>query len=211
VGYGMTEAPTAVAWTDGSPASAPGHCGRAQPQIEIAILGEGDRPLPPGEVGEICIGPARTGAWAGVYTPMLGYWDRPDASAEALRGGRYHSGDLGLVDEAGNLSIRGRRGELILRGGANVYPAEVECLIQAIPGVAGCAVFGIPDARLGQRVVAAVELLPGVALDPEAILDHLRPQLARYKLPERIAIVPALPRNAMRKVLKRDLAALFNG
>ena len=211
VGYGMTEAPTAVAWTDGSPASAPGRCGRAQPQVEIAILGEGDRPLSFGEVGEICIGPARTGAWAGVYTPMLGYWDRPEASAEALRGGLYHSGDLGLVDESGTLFLRGRRSELILRGGANVYPAEVERVIQEIPGVAACAVFGIPEARLGQRVVAAVELLPGVELDPEAILAQLRPQLARYKLPERIAIVPALPRNAMRKVLKRDLAALFNG
>jgi long-chain acyl-CoA synthetase len=211
VGYGMTEAPTAVTWTDGSPATAPGLCGRAQPQVEIAILGEGDLPLPPGEVGEICIGPARTGAWAGVYTPMLGYWDRPEASAEALRGGFYHSGDLGLVDEAGTLTIRGRRSELILRGGANVYPAEVERVIAEIPGIASCAVFGLPDARLGQRVVAAVELLPGAALDADAILAQLRPQLARYKVPERIAIVSALPRNAMRKVIKRGLAALFAG
>ena len=211
VGYGMTEAPTAVTWTDGSPASQPGVCGRAQPQIEIAIRDSEDRALPPGEIGEICVGPARTGAWAGVYTPMLGYWNRPEASTEALRGGLYRSGDLGLVDETGTLFIRGRRSELILRGGANVYPAEVERAIEEIPGVAGCAVLGIADARLGQRVVAAVELLPGAALDADAILEDLRPRLARYKLPERIALVAELPRNAMRKVIKRELAALFDG
>ncbi|HZO10353.1 MAG TPA: long-chain fatty acid--CoA ligase, partial [Myxococcota bacterium] len=209
VGYGMTEAPTAVTWTDGTPPTLPGICGRAQPQLEISIRGEHDRELAPGEIGEICVGPARAGPWAGVYTPMLGYWRRPEASAEALRGGLYRTGDLGFLDAGGTLFVRGRRSELILRGGANVYPAEVERVLQQIPGVAGCAVFGIPDARLGQRVVAAVEPLPGVVLDPEAILARLRPELARYKLPERIAIVASLPRNAMRKVIKRDLAALF--
>jgi acyl-CoA synthetase (AMP-forming)/AMP-acid ligase II len=142
---------------------------------------------------------------------MLGYWNRPEATAEALRGGVYRSGDLGLLDATGTLFLRGRRSELILRGGANVYPAEVERALAEVPGVAGCAVLGIPDARLGQRVVAAVELAPGAALDAEAILAALRPNLARYKLPERIAIVAALPRNAMRKVRKHELAALFAG
>ena len=229
VGYGMTEAPTAVTWSDGkaaepprseaepseggppqgSGAPEPGLCGRALPQIEIAILGEEGQRLAPGKVGEICVGPAREGPWAGVYTPMLGYWNRPEATAEALRDGLYHSGDLGLLDARGTLFIRGRRSELILRGGANVYPAEVERVIQEIPGVAGCAVLGVPDRRLGQRVVAAVEPAPGASLRGEEILAYLAPRLARYKLPERVEIVAKLPRNAMRKVLKRELEALF--
>ncbi len=249
VGYGMTEAPTAVTWTDEGKAAEPprseakpsgggpppgkaaeplrseakpsgggppkdpslqsGRCGRALPQVEIAIVAADGRRVAPGEIGEICIGPARAGPWAGVYTPMLGYWNRPDATAEALRDGLYHSGDVGLLAPDGTLFIRGRRSELILRGGANVYPAEVERVIQEMPGVAGCAVLGIPDRRLGQRVVAAVEPESGASLRGEDVLAHLAPRLARYKLPERIEIVAALPRNAMRKVLKRELEALF--
>jgi len=209
VGYGMTEAPTAVTWSDGAAALQPGLCGRALPQVEIAILADDGRRLPPGEVGEICIGPAREGPWAGVYTPMLGYWNRPDASAEALRDGLYHTGDLGLLTADGTLFVRGRRSELILRGGANVHPAEVEREIQQIPGVAGCAVLGIPDRRLGQRVAAAVELQPGARLAADEILARLARRLARYKLPDRIEIVPKLPRNAMNKVPKRELLGLF--
>jgi acyl-CoA synthetase (AMP-forming)/AMP-acid ligase II len=209
VGYGMTEAPTAVTWSTGESSPQPGLCGRPQPQVEISIVGEDGARLAPGEIGEICVGPAREGPWAGVYTPMLGYWERPEASAEALREGLYHTGDLGLVDAEGTLFIRGRRSELILRGGANVYPAEVERLIQQIPGVAGCAVLGIPDRRLGQRVVAAVEREPGASLGGDEIRAYLAPHLARYKVPERVEIVAELPRNAMSKVLKRELSKLF--
>jgi acyl-CoA synthetase (AMP-forming)/AMP-acid ligase II len=209
IGYGMTEAPTAVAWSDGAEAPAPGLCGRPLPQVELAIAGDDGRRLPAGEVGEICIGPAREGPWAGVYTPMLGYWRRPDATTAAFRDGTYRTGDLGLLAEDGNLYVRGRRNELILRGGANVYPAEVERVLAECPGVAGSAVFGVPDPRLGERVVAAVEPAPGAALSPSALLAFLRPRLARYKLPERIALVARLPRNAMGKVRKRELAPLF--
>jgi acyl-CoA synthetase (AMP-forming)/AMP-acid ligase II len=209
VGYGMTEAPTAVTWSDGSAAPEPGLCGRALPQVEILILDEGGSPCAPGEVGEICVAPARKGAFAGVYTPMLGYWNRPEVGAEALRAGVYHSGDLGVLDRDGTLFIRGRRNELILRGGANVYPAEVERALQELPGVAGCAVLGLPDARLGQRVVAAVESEPGASLSEEALREGISQRLARYKVPERIALVESLPRNAMSKVVKRALEPLF--
>jgi long-chain acyl-CoA synthetase len=211
VGYGMTEAPTAVTWSTGASAPEPGLCGRPLPQLEIAILDEGGRRLPANEVGEICVGPAREGPWAGVYTPMLGYWKRPEATAEVLRDGLYHTGDLGLLDAEGTLFIRGRRSELILRGGANVYPAEVERVIQEVPGVAGCAVLGVPDRRLGQRVVAVVEPEPGASLRGDDIRAYLVPRIARYKLPERIELVAKLPRNAMSKVLKRELVALFGG
>ena len=209
IGYGMTEAPTAVTRAEGEPAPEPGLCGRALPQIEITIRDEAGRELPPGEEGEICVGPARQDAWAGIYTPMLGYWNRPDATAEALRGGCYHTGDLGVLRQDGTLFIRGRRSELILRGGANVYPAEVERVLKQHPGVADAAVLGIPDTRLGERVVAVVVLEPGADATPDALRAHCLSELARYKAPERIAIAAELPKNAMSKVIKPRLAPLF--
>jgi len=145
----------------------------------------------------------------GVYTPMLGYWNQPEETAKALRGGVYHTGDLGFVDERGDLYIRGRRNELILRGGANVYPAEVERVLAEHPAVAASAVLGRPDARLGQRVVAAVQLAAGAEASPDELASFARERLARYKVPEQIALVAALPRNAMGKVVKRELEALF--
>jgi acyl-CoA synthetase (AMP-forming)/AMP-acid ligase II len=126
-----------------------------------------------------------------------------------LRGGRYHTGDLGMLDEAGNVYVRGRRNDLILRGGANVYPAEVERVLASLEGVTGAAVLGIPDDRLGERVVAAVELRPGTALSEEVLRSHVAEHLARYKIPDRVLVVPALPRNSMQKVVKRELHDLF--
>jgi acyl-CoA synthetase (AMP-forming)/AMP-acid ligase II len=209
IGYGMTEAPTAVTHAEGEPSPRPGLCGRALPQCEIQIRDAQRRPLPPGEEGEICVGPAREGPWAGVYTPMLGYWQQPDATAQALRDGYYHSGDVGVLEPDGTLFIRGRRNELILRGGANVYPAEVERVLQEDPRVAESAVLGLPDERLGQRVVAAVVLEPDAQATPADLQARCRAQLARYKVPERIVLVDALPRNAMSKVVKPRLVPLF--
>jgi len=209
IGYGMTEAPTAVTRAEGAPVEQPGLCGRALPQVEISIRDESGRVLPPGQEGEICVGPAREGRWAGLYTPMLGYWRKPDATAQALRGGVYHTGDLGVQEPDGTLYIRGRRSELILRGGANVYPAEVERVLQEHPGVAAAAVLGRPDPRLGQRVVAAVQLGANASVTVEELESFARERLARYKVPERIALVSSLPRNAMGKVVKSKLADLF--
>jgi len=209
IGYGMTEAPTAVTRSDGRAAPRPGLCGKPVPQIEILILDEKDQPVEPGEVGEICVAPARSGPWVGAYTPMLGYWNQPKETEKALRGGVYHTGDLGFVDEQGDVYIRGRRNELILRGGANVYPAEVERVLCEHPAVAACAVLGRPDPRLGQRVVAAVQLAAGAAADAAQLAAFGRERLARYKVPEEFAFVAALPRNAMGKVQKRELEPLF--
>jgi long-chain acyl-CoA synthetase len=211
IGYGMTEAPTAATRAEGEPQSRPGRCGAALPQVEITIRDDQGRALPAGEEGEICVGPARRGAWAGVYTPMLGYWNRPEATALALAGGVYHSGDVGVLEPDGTLYIRGRRSELILRGGANVYPAEVERVLLEHPAVAEAAVLGIPDRRLGERVVAAVVLEPDASVGVDALRDHCRALLARYKVPEAIAVLDAFPRNAMSKVIKRELHALFEG
>jgi acyl-CoA synthetase (AMP-forming)/AMP-acid ligase II len=210
IGYGMTEAPTAVSWSDGSVPSAPGLCGKALPQVEIEIVDEAGRVLTAGEIGEITVRPARSGPYAGAYTPMLGYWRKPEATAAALRDGRYHTGDLGLFAEDGNLYIRGRRNELILRGGANVYPAEVERALQAHPDVEYAAVFGLADARLGERVVAVVQPHAGRSAPAEDVLRAFcAERIARYKVPDRIASAAALPRNAMGKVVKRELRALF--
>jgi long-chain acyl-CoA synthetase len=140
---------------------------------------------------------------------MLGYWNKPEETEQALRGGVYHSGDLGFIDERGDLYIRGRRNELILRGGANVYPAEVERVLAEHPAVAASAVFGRPDTRLGQRVVAAVQLAAGASAGAEQLAAFARERLARYKVPEEIVLVAALPRNAMGKVVKRELEPLF--
>ncbi len=210
IGYGMTEAPTAVTWSDGQVPTMPGLCGRPLPQCCIEILDPEGRVLPQGEIGEICVSPAREGPFAGLYTPMLGYWGKPDATRAALAGGRYHTGDLGFLDVDGNLYIRGRRNELILRGGANVYPAEVERVLQAHPAVAAAAVFGRPDPRLGERVVAAVELRPGASASEEGLRAYALEQLARYKVPEKIRFTPQMPRNAMNKIVKRELHPLFD-
>ena len=209
IGYGMTEAPTAVTRAEGGPSPRPGLCGVALPQVEIRICDERGRPRPAGEEGEICIAPAAEGEWAGVYTPMLGYWRRPEETARALRGGVYHSGDVGVLEQDGTLYIRGRRSELILRGGANVYPAEVERVLQEDPCVDEAAVFGVADERLGERVVAAVTLAPDATASPESLRERCLTQLARYKVPDRIAIVEEMPRNAMSKIVKRRLLPIF--
>jgi len=205
IGYGMTEAPTAVARSDGAAAPRPGLCGRALPQVELSVRDEQGRALPSGEVGEVCVGPATSGPWAGIYTPMLGYWERPEETARALRDGVYHTGDLGLLDESGQLFLRGRRSELILRGGANVYPAEVERVLRAHPEVADCAVLGVPDERLGERVAAAVVAAAGAAPGPDELRRFALERLARYKVPERWSFETSLPRNAMGKVVKMEL------
>lgn len=209
IGYGMTEAPTAVSWYQDDKPPLPGLCGFAIPQVCLEVLGEDGLPLPPGEVGEICVRPAEDGPLANVYTPMLGYWQKPEATALALRDGRYHTGDLGMIDTEGRLFIRGRRNELILRGGANVYPAEVERVLTSRDEVASAAVLGVPDDRLGERVVAAVQLEAGAEIDEASLRNHARENLARYKVPDVIRIVEELPRNAMNKVVKGRLRPLF--
>ncbi len=209
IGYGMTEAPTAVTRSDAKGSPRPGLCGRAVPQVRIEIRDEAGGVPPSGEVGEICVGPAEEGPWAGIYTPMLGYWNQPEATTEALRGGLYHSGDLGFLDAEGDLFIRGRRNDLILRGGANVYPAEVERVLQGDPRVADCAVLGVPDPRLGQRVVAVVQLSDGANAYNDELRDVCAAELARYKIPVEVRFVDGLPRNAMGKIVKRELGPLF--
>jgi acyl-CoA synthetase (AMP-forming)/AMP-acid ligase II len=193
----------------GSP-NLPGICGTPLPWIAIEIRDDAGVKLPTGEVGEICVAPAETGPFAGIYTPMLGYWKKPDETREALRDGVYRTGDLGCLDAGGTLFIRGRKKELILRGGANVYPAEIERVLHGDPRVRACAVVGRPDPRLGERVVAFVELAPGAVVAAEELRARCAAELARYKVPEDFRFVDAMPRTPMGKIRKPDLRALFD-
>ena len=128
----------------------------ALPHVTVTVRDDEGVLVGAGEVGEVCVGAAEDGLFAGAYTPMLGYWNRPEATAEALRDDTLRTGDLGYLTADGDLVITDRKGDLIVRGGANVYPAEVERVLHEDPHVAGCAVVGVPDERLGERVVAAV-------------------------------------------------------
>jgi O-succinylbenzoic acid--CoA ligase len=196
--YGLSEAPTVVSIDDADGTHAPGGSGRPLPHLAIHVVDD-----------EICIAPQSDGEWAGVYRPMLGYWQRDDATAETLRGGMLHTGDLGFVDDDGFLHIRDRKSLLIIRGGGNVYPAEIERVLHELPEVEACAVVGIPDERLGERVAVAVHLRDGATVGETELRAHCSANLAKYKVPERWLFVDGFPRNSMGKIQRRDLPALF--
>lgn len=196
--YGLSEAPTVVTNDIPGGRHVPGASGVALPHLDVHIVD-----------GEVCVGGRTTGEWAGVYRLMLGYWEKPEATAETLRGGVLHTGDLGYLDDDGYLHIRDRKSLVIIRGGANVYPAEVERVVHELPEVAACAVVGIPDERLGERVMAAVELRPGASLTADELTTHCLANLAKYKVPERWIFVDEFPRNSMGKIQRRELVALF--
>jgi acyl-CoA synthetase (AMP-forming)/AMP-acid ligase II len=166
---------------------------------------------PANGVGEITVRAQVSGPWGGLYRPMLGYHRRSAETAETaetLRDGVLYTGDIGELDDDGNLIVRDRRQVLILRGGANVYPAEVERVLSELAGVSGAAVIGTPNDRLGQRVAAAVELTPGSDLTVDDLRAHCLRHLARYKVPEQWRF-SSLSRNAMGKVVRSDVERLF--
>jgi len=201
--YGLTEAPTIVTidprpTPGGADPHRSGASGVALPHLALSI-----------QSGEICFAAAEEGPWAGVYRPPLGYWQRPDASAELLAGGLVHTGDIGVIDSDGYLSVRDRKNQLILRGGANVYPAEVERVLLAMPEVEAAAVVGLPDERLGQRVGAAVQLAAGASVTTDELAAVCARELARYKVPERWVMVGSFTRNSMGKIDRRALGELF--
>ena len=206
--YGLSEAPSVVTIDARDGDHRTGASGRPLPHLAVSAHDDDGVRLPPGEPGEICVRPVVEGPWAGFYRPMLGYLDRPDATADSLAGGLLHTGDIGFVDTDGFVHVSDRKNLLILRGGANVYPAEVERVLGTAPGVAGCAVFGVPDERLGERVAAMVEPLAGQQIDVAAVTAYCLERLAKYKVPESITEIDALPRNAMGKVSRAEVAVL---
>lgn len=201
--YGMTElSPTVTVLNPedhrrGDPARLRS-AGRATTATEIRIVGPDDCELPRGEVGEIVArGPSI----------MLGYWQMPEATAEALRGGWMHTGDMGRMDEDGYITLVDRLKDMIITGGENVYSVEVESALATHPSVAALAVIAVPDPKWGERVHAVIVPRPGVTPSAEALTDHCRATLAGYKLPRSFAFVDALPLSAAGKVLKNVLRA----
>ncbi|MBV9485491.1 MAG: AMP-binding protein [Frankiaceae bacterium] len=195
--YGLTEAPTVVSIDPVGTERREGASGQVLPHLEVST-GDGE--------GEITVSARADGDWAGRWRPYLGTWDGHGVAPN--RDAVLATGDVGTV-ESGWLSVRDRLKLLIVRGGANVYPAEVERVLLGVDGIAGAAVFGVPDARLGERVGAVVELSGGVAVDVETLREACATALAAYKVPERFAIVDALPRNAMGKVVRTGLVDLL--
>ena len=191
--YGMTE--TGMLTTnplDGP--RRPGTVGCPFPGQEI-LVGEPSAPLPPYQVGAV---------WTRGPNVFQGYWQQPEASAEAFRDGWFNTGDLGFLDEMGVLTLVGRGKELIITGGFNVYPREVEEMLQTHPGVAEAAVVGLPDADLGERVVAVI-VPHSPAPSAEELMEYCRARLAPYKKPREVRFAAALPRNAMGKIQKTVL------
>jgi O-succinylbenzoic acid--CoA ligase len=140
---------------------------------------------------------------------FAGYLGDEAATAERLRDGWLRTGDLGRIDAEGRLQVLGRRDELIISGGENVHPAEVEAVLRSLPGVADAAVVGQPDSRWGSVPVAAVVAAPGADVDGEALRERCRERLAPYKVPQRVLLVTALPRNAGGKLVRARVAELL--
>ncbi|MET0969514.1 MAG: fatty acid--CoA ligase [Tardiphaga sp.] len=171
--------------------------GRALPGVEIAILDGAGQPLPPGEVGEIATRSSSN---------MVGYWNMPEATVRTLDGDNWlRTGDAGYLDGDGYLYIHDRIKDMIISGGENIYPAEVESAICDHPDVAEVAVIGVPDETWGEAVKAVVALKPGRHVDAAELIGFARERIATFKSPKSIDFIPALPRNASGKILRRQL------
>ena len=181
---------------DDDPNANIGCCGRPRTGMEVAILDPDQRPMAAGDVGEICVrGPA-------VFS---GYHANPEATAKALRGGWFHTGDLGKLDERGLLYITGRESDMYISGGSNVYPREVEEVLLTHPAVAEVAVLGVPDPKWGEVGVAVVVRRDGVPLDRETLLAYLEGRCARYRWPHHVFFWDDLPKSGYGKIVKKEL------
>ena len=195
-GYGLSETSPAAAFNHPDRERKPGSIGTPIEGVQMRVVDGEGRDVPVGEVGEIAIRG---------HNIMKGYWRRPEATAEAIPDGWFRSGDLARIDEDGYFFIVDRKKELIIRGGYNVYPREIEEVLYEHPAVAEAAVIGITHQALGQEVAAAVTLKPGVQASPEEIRDYVKGQVAAYKYPRLLWIVDALPKTATGKILKREI------
>jgi len=171
-------------------------CGRPMLGGRVRIVDSEGNDLPPYQVGEIL--------YQGENL-MTGYWARPDATAQAIRDGWFHTGDAGYVDDEGFIFLKDRIKDVIISGGENVYPAEVEAVLMAHPEVLECAVIGVPDAKWGETVKAVVVRRQGASLSGVALIEWSRDKLAGFKRPNSVDFIDTLPRNASGKLLKRAL------
>jgi len=195
-GYGLSETSPVASFNLPGRERKPGSIGTPIRDVEMRVVDADDHEVPRGEVGEIVIrGP----------NVMKDYWQRPEATAEAIRDGWFHTGDLARVDEDGYFYIVDRKKDLIIRGGYNIYPREIEEVLYEHPAVAEAAVLGLPHSSLGEEVGAAVALKPGATATPEELRDYVKGQVAAYKYPRHVWIVDALPKGGTGKIQKRDI------
>jgi acyl-CoA synthetase (AMP-forming)/AMP-acid ligase II len=197
--YGMTECTShASLLRSDDHAVALGSVGKGVGRCEIRVVSDRGEACRSDEIGEIVIrGP----------NVMRGYWRRPEATAEGIRGGWLHSGDLARADDNGYVYVVDRKKDMVISGGVNIYPREIEDVISAYPAVAEVAVYGVPDEHWGEALSAAVVLRAGMTAQPHDIVDFCRNRIGGYKVPKRIRIVSTLPRNASGKILKTELRA----
>lgn len=203
--FGQTEAPALCTflapqdhWKDGGIATDEvlTSCGYPTPLIELRILDDQNRPLPDGEIGEVCVR-------GDLVTP--GYYKNPEVTAETIVDGWLHTGDIGWLDTGGRLHLCDRKKDMIISGGLNIYPQEVEQVIWSHPAVQDCAVIGIPDEEWGELITAVVELNPGTELGAADVITLCKAKLGSVKAPKRVDFIDSLPRSAAGKVLKREL------
>jgi long-chain acyl-CoA synthetase len=195
-GYGLSEASPVVTKNPLDGTRKAGSIGRPIPNVEVSIQDDAGRQLGPREIGELCV---RGG------NVMLGYWQQPAETAKVMRDGWLLTGDIAYRDEEGYYFITDRKKDMLLVNGINVYPREIEEVLYQFPGVKEAAVIGKPDPRRGEQPIAFVAPNEDATLEEKAIHNFLRRHLADYKVPRRIMVVPALPRNATGKILKTAL------
>jgi long-chain acyl-CoA synthetase len=195
-GYGLSETSPVASFNHPDREQKPGSIGTPIRGVQMRVVDNSDHEVAPGEVGEIVIsGP----------NVMKGYWQRPEATAEAVSDGWFHTGDLARVDDDGYFYIVDRKKDMIIRGGYNVYPREIEEVLYEHPAVAEAAVIGLPHSSLGEEVAAAVVLKPGAHASAEELRDYVKGLVAAYKYPRHLWIADVLPKGPTGKIQKRDI------
>ncbi len=195
-GYGLSETSPVASFNHPDKERKPGSIGTPIEGVEMKVVDEDDNEVAPGEVGEIVIRG---------HNVMKGYWHRPEATEEAMRGGWFHTGDMARVDADGYFFIVDRKKDLIIRGGFNVYPRELEEVLYEHPAVREAAVIGIPHPEYGEEVAAAVALKDGASATPEELRAFVKERVAAFKYPRHVWLVDDLPKGPTGKILKREI------
>jgi long-chain acyl-CoA synthetase len=197
-GYGLSETSPVASFNHPDKVRKPGSIGTPIEGVEMRLIDDDWNTVPEGEIGEIAIRG---------HNVMKGYWGKPEATAEAIRDGWFRTGDMARVDSDGYYFIVDRKKDLIIRGGYNVYPREIEEVLYEHPAVAEVAVIGLPHPDLGEEVGAAVALKPGASATPEELRAFARDRVAAYKYPRHVWLVDTLPKGPTGKILRREVAA----